>query len=95
MTSCLHWQHDQSHSREGSSITGDWDERHHTLDEIQATLQNRKEAAVKREKVLTYAFSQHVSHHHSIHVIFPQIQKMKQFCDIMRFVRCGRRGRTM
>ncbi|KAK9743222.1 hypothetical protein RND81_03G225700 [Saponaria officinalis] len=47
-----------SHSREPSSITDDWDERPHTIEEVKAMLQSRKEAAFKREKTLSQAFSQ-------------------------------------
>ncbi|KAH9625915.1 hypothetical protein KSS87_023435 [Heliosperma pusillum] len=48
-----------SHSREASSIADDWDERPHTIEEVKAMLQSRKEAAAfKREKNLSHAFSQ-------------------------------------
>ncbi|XP_068635143.1 protein IQ-DOMAIN 17-like isoform X2 [Aristolochia californica] len=50
----------KSLSREGSSIADDWDDRPHTLDEIQAMIQTRKEAALKREKALAYAFSHQI-----------------------------------
>ncbi|XP_043718416.1 protein IQ-DOMAIN 17-like [Telopea speciosissima] len=50
----------KSMSRDGSSIADDWDDRPHTVDEIQAMLQSRKEAALKREKALAYAFSQQI-----------------------------------
>lgn len=49
-----------SQSREGSSIADDWDERAHTIEEVKAMLQQRKEAALKREKTLSQAFSQQV-----------------------------------
>ncbi|XP_077247503.1 protein IQ-DOMAIN 17-like isoform X2 [Tasmannia lanceolata] len=49
-----------SRSRDGISITEDWDDRPHTLEEIQAMLQSRKEAAIKREKALSYAFSHQI-----------------------------------
>ncbi|KAJ0111951.1 hypothetical protein Patl1_00681 [Pistacia atlantica] len=45
-------------SREGSSIADDWDERAHTIEEVKAMLQQRKEAALKREKTLSQTFSQ-------------------------------------
>ncbi|KAJ0054043.1 hypothetical protein Pint_00661 [Pistacia integerrima] len=45
-------------SREGSSIADDWDERSHTIEEVKAMLQQRKEAALKREKTLSQTFSQ-------------------------------------
>ncbi|KAK3038771.1 hypothetical protein RJ639_027358 [Escallonia herrerae] len=45
-------------SRDGSSIADDWDERPHTIEEVKAMLQNRKEAALKRERNLSHAFSQ-------------------------------------
>lgn len=47
-------------SREGSSIADDWDERPHTVEEVKAMLQHRKEVAMKREKNLSQAFSQQV-----------------------------------
>lgn len=47
-------------SRDGSSIADDWDERPHTIEEVKAMLQHRKEAALKREKNLSQAFSQQV-----------------------------------
>jgi len=47
-------------SREGSSIADDWDERPHTVEEVKAMLQQRKEAAMKRDKTLSQAFSQQV-----------------------------------
>lgn len=49
-------------SREGSSIADDWDERPHTIEEVKAMLQTRKEAALKREKNLSQALSQQVSY---------------------------------
>ncbi|KAK9093799.1 hypothetical protein Scep_025268 [Stephania cephalantha] len=48
----------RSLSRDGSSVMDDWDDRPQTFEEIQATLQCKKEAALKREKALAYAFSQ-------------------------------------
>ncbi|KAK1307490.1 Protein IQ-DOMAIN 14 [Acorus calamus] len=45
-------------SREGSSIADDWEERPRTIEEIQAMLMSRKEASLKRERALSYAFSQ-------------------------------------
>ncbi|OIW04569.1 hypothetical protein TanjilG_20925 [Lupinus angustifolius] len=50
----------KSVSREGSSIANDWDERLHTVEEVKAMLQQRKEAAMKREKSLSRAFSQQI-----------------------------------
>ncbi|KAL9245440.1 hypothetical protein vseg_019097 [Gypsophila vaccaria] len=47
-----------SHSREPSSILDEWDERPHRIEEVKAMLQSRKEAAFKREKSLSHAFSQ-------------------------------------
>ncbi|XP_047174092.1 protein IQ-DOMAIN 17-like isoform X1 [Vigna umbellata] len=47
-------------SREGSSIADDWDERPHTVEEVKAMLQQRKEAAMKRDKTLSHAFSQQI-----------------------------------
>lgn len=47
-------------SREESSIADDWDERPHTIEEVKAMLQQRKEATMKREKTLTKTFSQQV-----------------------------------
>ncbi|CAL9064019.1 protein IQ-DOMAIN 18-like [Musa acuminata AAA Group] len=48
----------RSMSRDGSSFADDWDDRPRTMDEIQATLQRRKDAALRRERALSYAFSQ-------------------------------------
>ncbi|KAJ1408366.1 IQ motif, EF-hand binding site [Sesbania bispinosa] len=50
----------KSISREGSSIADDWDERPHTVEEVKAMLQQRKEAAMKRDKSLSQAFSQQI-----------------------------------
>ncbi|XP_074563398.1 protein IQ-DOMAIN 17-like [Curcuma longa] len=47
----------RSMSREGSSFADDWDDRPRTIEEIQAMLQLRKEAALKRERALSYAFA--------------------------------------
>ncbi|XP_070009453.1 protein IQ-DOMAIN 17 isoform X1 [Nicotiana sylvestris] len=48
----------KSMSRDGSSIPDDWDERPHTIEEVKAMLRKRKEAALKRERTLSDAFSQ-------------------------------------
>ncbi|XP_057498626.1 protein IQ-DOMAIN 17 [Actinidia eriantha] len=48
----------KSMSRDGTSIADDWDERPHTVEKLKAMLQNRKEAASKREKNLSQALSQ-------------------------------------
>ncbi|KAE8693673.1 putative NAC domain-containing protein [Hibiscus syriacus] len=45
-------------SKEGSSIADDWDERPHTIEEVKAMLEHRKEADLKREKNLSRALSQ-------------------------------------
>lgn len=50
----------QSQSREGSSVADDWDERPHTIEEVKAMLQHRKEIAMKRDRNLPQAFSQPV-----------------------------------
>ncbi|XP_008777584.2 protein IQ-DOMAIN 1-like [Phoenix dactylifera] len=47
----------RSMSREGSSYADDWDDRPRTIEDIQAMVQCRKEAALKRERALSYAFS--------------------------------------
>lgn len=47
-------------SRDGSSVADDWDDRPHTIEEVKAMLQSRKEAALKREKNLSHAFSQQI-----------------------------------
>ncbi|KAL5231998.1 hypothetical protein ABZP36_030774 [Zizania latifolia] len=48
-------------SRDGSSFAADdWDDRPRTIEEIQAMLQTRKDAALKRERALSYAFSHQV-----------------------------------
>ncbi|XP_042453406.1 protein IQ-DOMAIN 17-like isoform X2 [Zingiber officinale] len=44
-------------SREGSSFTEDWDDRPRTMEEIQAMLRFQRDAAFKRERALSYAFS--------------------------------------
>ncbi|EOA40103.1 hypothetical protein CARUB_v10008796mg [Capsella rubella] len=49
----------QSMSREGSSIAEDWDDRPHTIDEVKAMLQRRRDTALRQEKTnLSQAFSQ-------------------------------------
>ncbi|KAG6537954.1 hypothetical protein ZIOFF_003057 [Zingiber officinale] len=47
-------------SREGSSFTEDWDDRPRTMEEIQAMLRFQRDAAFKRERALSYAFSHQV-----------------------------------
>ncbi|XP_022943978.1 protein IQ-DOMAIN 1-like [Cucurbita moschata] len=50
-----------SQSREGSStVTDDWDERPHSVEEVKAMLQHRKEIAMKRDRNLSHAFSQQI-----------------------------------
>lgn len=56
----MYWHISASQSREGSSIADDWDERPHTIEEVKVMLQQRKEAALKRERTLSHAFSQQV-----------------------------------
>jgi hypothetical protein len=52
----------QERSRDGSSFAADdWDDRPRTIEEIQAMLQTRKDAALKRERALSYAFSHQVT----------------------------------
>ncbi|KAK4849620.1 hypothetical protein QYF36_026623 [Acer negundo] len=51
----------RSMSREGSSVADDWDDRPHTIEEVKAMLQQRKDAALKREKTLSQAFSRQIS----------------------------------
>lgn len=41
-------------------MADDWDERPHRIEDIQEILQTRKEAALKRERALSYAFSSQV-----------------------------------
>lgn len=49
----------QSMSREGSSVPEDWDDRPHTIDEVKAMLQRRRDTALRHEKTnLSQAFSQ-------------------------------------
>lgn len=55
----LHWRL-YVQSREGSSIADDWDERPHTVEEVKAMLQHRKEAALRRERNLSHGFPQQV-----------------------------------
>ncbi|XP_015867234.3 protein IQ-DOMAIN 17 isoform X1 [Ziziphus jujuba] len=55
----------KSHCREQSSIEDDddyvrWDEHSQTLEHIQAMLEKTKEAALKRERALSYAFSHQI-----------------------------------
>ncbi|XWS50174.1 hypothetical protein CRYUN_Cryun12cG0066500 [Craigia yunnanensis] len=47
-------------SRDMSCTTDEWDDRPQTSEEIEEVLQNRKEAALKREKALAYAFSNQI-----------------------------------
>ncbi|XP_034906062.1 protein IQ-DOMAIN 18 [Populus alba] len=47
----------KSTSRDLSSLLDDWDDRRCTHEEIEAMVQSKKEAALKREKALAYAFS--------------------------------------
>ena len=47
-------------SRDLSSLLDDWDDRRCTNAEIEAMVQSKKEAALKREKALAYAFSSQV-----------------------------------
>uniref|UniRef100_A0A803NTU2 DUF4005 domain-containing protein n=1 Tax=Cannabis sativa TaxID=3483 RepID=A0A803NTU2_CANSA len=48
----------KSMSREGSSVADDWDERPHTVEEVKAMLQHRREAAMKRDKNSSQSSSQ-------------------------------------
>uniref|UniRef100_A0A7N0US37 DUF4005 domain-containing protein n=1 Tax=Kalanchoe fedtschenkoi TaxID=63787 RepID=A0A7N0US37_KALFE len=50
----------KSLSRDGSSIAEDWDDRPHTIEEVKAMLKSRKDAALRREKNLSQAFSQQI-----------------------------------
>ncbi|XP_022754262.1 protein IQ-DOMAIN 1-like [Durio zibethinus] len=50
----------KSMSRDMSCITDEWDNRPQTSEEIKELLQNKKEAALKREKALAYAFSNQI-----------------------------------
>ncbi|XVF12857.1 hypothetical protein REPUB_Repub08aG0156000 [Reevesia pubescens] len=50
----------KSMSRDMSCTTDEWDDRPRTSEEIEALLQNKKEAALKREKALAYAFSNQI-----------------------------------
>lgn len=47
-------------SRDGSCNANDWDDTPYTLEDVESTLQARKEAAFKREKSLAYAFSHQI-----------------------------------
>lgn len=47
-------------SRDGSTVADDWDERPRTIEDIQTMLQTRKEAALKRERALSHAFSNQI-----------------------------------
>ncbi|XAR70105.1 hypothetical protein NMG60_11026860 [Bertholletia excelsa] len=48
------------HSRAGSCLADDWDEYPCTLEQLDAILQSRKEASLKREKTLAHAFYQQI-----------------------------------
>ncbi|KAL1220695.1 Protein IQ-DOMAIN 18 [Cardamine amara subsp. amara] len=49
----------QSMSRGGSSVAEDWDDRPHTIEEVKAMLQRRRDTALRHEKTnLSQAFSQ-------------------------------------
>ncbi|KAL4384747.1 hypothetical protein GQ457_15G011390 [Hibiscus cannabinus] len=50
----------RSMSRDMSCTTDEWDDRPQASEEIEALLQNRREAALKREKALAYAFSNQI-----------------------------------
>ncbi|KAA8525084.1 hypothetical protein F0562_007052 [Nyssa sinensis] len=50
----------KSISRDGSCIADDWDNRPHTLEELEAILQAKKNATLKREKALSDVFSQQI-----------------------------------
>uniref|UniRef100_A0A5B7C0A3 DUF4005 domain-containing protein n=1 Tax=Davidia involucrata TaxID=16924 RepID=A0A5B7C0A3_DAVIN len=50
----------KSISRDESCIADDWDHRPHTLEELEAIFHAKKEAALKREKALSNAFSQQI-----------------------------------
>ncbi|XWS38140.1 hypothetical protein CRYUN_Cryun19dG0104700 [Craigia yunnanensis] len=50
----------KSMSRDMSFTTDAWDDRPQTSEEIEELLQNKKEAALKREKALAYAFSNQI-----------------------------------
>ncbi|XP_038975102.1 protein IQ-DOMAIN 1-like isoform X1 [Phoenix dactylifera] len=45
-------------SRDGSGRADDWVDHPRTIEEIQSMLEGRKEAALRRERALSYAFSQ-------------------------------------
>ncbi|KAJ6293405.1 hypothetical protein OIU78_025394 [Salix suchowensis] len=47
-------------SRDVSSVLDDWDDRRCTNEEIEAMVESKKEAAIKREKALAYAFSSQI-----------------------------------
>lgn len=47
-------------SRDMSCATDEWDDRPQTSEEIEALLLTKKEAALKREKALAFAFSNQV-----------------------------------
>ena len=58
----------KSMSREGRSITDDWDERPHTVEEVKAMLQQRKHAAMKRDKVLVIGWRSSKKTYACVHV---------------------------
>ncbi|KAG8391993.1 hypothetical protein BUALT_Bualt01G0245400 [Buddleja alternifolia] len=48
----------RSISKDGSSIPDDWDERPHTIEEVKAMLQQRKEVTLRRQRNLSQTFSE-------------------------------------
>ncbi|XP_065858974.1 protein IQ-DOMAIN 17-like [Euphorbia lathyris] len=50
----------RSLSRDISSVLDEWDERPYTNEEIESIVEGQKEAALKREKALAYAFSNQI-----------------------------------
>ncbi|KAF9673105.1 hypothetical protein SADUNF_Sadunf11G0114100 [Salix dunnii] len=57
----LHDIRERKHmSRDVSSVLDDWDDRRCTNEEIEAMVESKKEAAIKREKALAYAFSSQI-----------------------------------
>ncbi|KAG6575246.1 Protein IQ-DOMAIN 14 [Cucurbita argyrosperma subsp. argyrosperma] len=51
---------DKCVSREGSSVTDDWDERAHTVEQVKAMLQHRRDSALNRDNILSQSFSQQI-----------------------------------
>lgn len=57
---CLNGFNFMPQSRDMGCTTDEWNDRPQTSEEIEELMKNKKEAALKREKALAYAFSNQV-----------------------------------